>query len=97
MESRKSQHWLSLIVFLLATFGASAFGTLATFSSLQTWYPTLAKPTWNPPNAIFGPAWTTLYLLMAIAAWLVWRRGSEMEVIPAMTAYFGQLTFNVIW
>jgi tryptophan-rich sensory protein len=90
-------HWLSLFVLIAATFGASAFGALATSSSLSTWYHTLAKPAWNPPQSIFGPVWATLYLVMAIAAWLVWKRGSETEVIPAMTTYFGQLVLNVLW
>jgi tryptophan-rich sensory protein len=93
----KKQHWLSLIVLLFATFGATAFGTLATTSSLTTWYPTLAKPSWNPPDAVFGPVWTVLYFMMAVAAWLVWRRGSEAEVVPAMTTYFAQLVLNVLW
>ena len=97
MEVPKKQHWLSLFVLLIATFVASAFGMLATTSRLATWYPSLLKPAWNPPNEIFGPVWTTLYLMMAVAAWLVWRRGSETEVIPAMTAYFGQLVLNVLW
>jgi len=97
MIPMRQQHWLSLLVLIVATFGASAFGSLATISSLTTWYPTLAKPSWNPPNAVFGPVWTVLYLLMAIAAWLVWRRGSESAVLPAMTAYVGQLVLNVTW
>ncbi len=97
MEVSKKKHWLSLFVLVFATFGLSAFGVLAATSSLGHWYQTLAKPAWNPPQAVFGPVWTALYLVMAIAAWLVWRRGSEMEVIPAMTAYFGQLVLNVIW
>jgi len=97
VDKTKKQHWLALFVLIFATLGASSFGALATFSRLATWYPTLVKPAWNPPTAIFGPVWITLYVLMAIAAWLVWRRGSEGDVIPAMTAYFGQLVLNVIW
>ena len=97
MDLSKKHHWLSLFVLIFATFGISAFGVLAASSSLGHWYQSLAKPAWNPPQQVFGPVWTGLYLLMAIAAWLVWRRGSEMEVIPAMTAYFGQLVLNVLW
>lgn len=97
MEMSKKQHWFSLFVLIFATFGISAFGVLAASSALGHWYQSLAKPTWNPPQAVFGPVWTALYLIMAIAAWLVWRRGSETEVIPAMTAYFGQLVLNVLW
>jgi tryptophan-rich sensory protein len=97
MDVSKKRHWLSLLVLILATFGASAFGVLAATSSLTSWYPSLVKPSWNPPTAIFGPIWSVLYLIMAIAAWLVWRRGSEYEVIPAMTTYFGQLMLNIMW
>ena len=97
MEMSKKHHWLSLFVLICATFGISAFGILAASSSLAHWYQALAKPAWNPPQEIFGPVWTALYLIMAISAWLVWRRGSEIEVIPAMTAYFGQLVLNVLW
>ncbi|MEP6670607.1 MAG: TspO/MBR family protein [Chthoniobacter sp.] len=97
MELSKKHHWLALFVLIFATFGLSAFGTLAVTSSLSVWYPSLAKPSWNPPSAVFGPVWTVLYLMMAVAAWLVWRRGSEAEVVPAMTAYFGQLVLNILW
>ena len=97
MGISKKRHWLSLFVLIGATFGASAFGALAASSSLGSWYHSLEKPAWNPPEAIFGPVWSVLYLIMAIAAWLVWRRGSENEVIPAMTTYFAQLVLNVLW
>jgi tryptophan-rich sensory protein len=97
MDTSKKHHWLSLFVLIGATFGASAFGALAASSSLGNWYHLLAKPSWNPPEEVFAPVWSALYLIMAIAAWLVWRRGSENEVIPAMTTYFAQLVLNVLW
>ena len=62
---------IGAVVWLVVTFGAAAIG--ARFLP-DEWYRALNKPTWNPPNSIFGPVWTVLYLLMAVAAWLVWRQ-----------------------
>ena len=62
--------WLALIGFLLLCYAVAAIGALSTASSIPTWYAALVKPTFNPPNSIFGPVWTLLYTLMAIAAWL---------------------------
>ncbi|MBU1376257.1 MAG: tryptophan-rich sensory protein [Alphaproteobacteria bacterium] len=50
-----------------------ALGSLATASNVSTWYASLEKPAFNPPNAVFGPVWTVLYVVMALAAWRVWR------------------------
>jgi len=65
---------IALVVFLVVSFSAAGIGTLATTPNIATWYAGLAKPTWNPPNWVFGPVWTFLYISMAVAAWLVWRR-----------------------
>lgn len=56
---------------MLPPLAAGALGSLATASSVKTWYPTLKKPSWNPPGAIFGPVWTTLYIMMGLAEYLV--------------------------
>lgn len=61
------------------------------------WYAALAKPSWTPPGWVFGPVWTTLYLLMAWAAWLVWRRGGEAGGRPALACYGVQLVLNALW
>ena len=86
-----------LVGFIALTFAAAALGSAATAISVEGWYQTLNKPTFNPPDWVFGPVWTLLYLLMSIAAWLVWRR----EGLPAARmplALFGvQLTLNVLW
>ena len=63
-----------LLGWLVACFGASAIGSAATISEINGWYAGLEKPSFNPPNWIFGPVWSVLFFLMAVAAWLVWRR-----------------------
>jgi len=67
---------VSLLPFVVVCFTAAGIGSLVTNSSVKTWYPELHRPAWTPPNWIFGPVWTTLYLMMAISAWLVWREWS---------------------
>ncbi len=89
--------WIALGLFLLASFTASAIGGYATFESVRTWYPTLVKPSWNPPAAIFGPVWTLLYLLMSIAAWRVWLRREQTGARPALRLFFVSLALNALW
>ncbi len=87
-----------LLVSLLIPLIAGGAGTLATNKNLKTWYPTLEKPPFNPPNWIFGPVWTTLYLLMGIAQYQVAQRGGHSE--PARRAqwiYGLQLGLNTLW
>lgn len=92
-----SQRWLVLLGFIAVTFLAAGIGGAATSSSVTTWYPTLVKPSWNPPSWVFGPVWSTLYLLMAIAAWRVWRHTENPERRTALAWYFGQLALNALW
>jgi len=61
------------------------------------WYASLEKPSWNPPNWIFGPAWTALYAMMAVAAWLVWRRGGFAAQALPLAAFLVQLLLNALW
>ena len=72
MTSLTSQprRYPALAAFLAVTFTASAIGSWATIDNVRTWYPTIAKPSWTPPNWLFGPVWTLLYTLMAIAVWV---------------------------
>ncbi|ADB18107.1 TspO and MBR like protein [Pirellula staleyi DSM 6068] len=63
--------WIGLVIFIAICLGAAALGAIATTPEIDGWYRTIAKPSWSPPNWIFGPVWTTLFILMAIAAWLV--------------------------
>ena len=79
----------------LAVGGLSGF---ATAGGVATWYPTLEKPSFNPPAWIFGPVWTLLYIAMAVAAWLVWReRTGHRRVAVPLVAYTLQLVANGLW
>ena len=77
---------------------AGIIGSLFTASSVSGWYMGLVKPALNPPSWVFGPVWTTLYALMGIAAFLVWRRGlARREVKIALGVFLGQLVLNTLW
>lgn len=98
VEALKGRSILSLIVFLSVTLLAGFVGSQLTASSNDTWYREIDKPPFNPPSWLFGPVWTTLYVAMAVAAWLVWRRGSEKTQVKTATTLFGiQLGLNVLW
>lgn len=94
---RPSNGLLSAIVSLAAAMGVAAVGGMATASSVTTWYAGLNKPAFNPPNAVFAPVWTTLFLLMALAAWRVWRAGSGSARRSALMLYAVQLVLNLLW
>lgn len=91
------QRWLVLLLFIGVTFAAAGIGGAATASSVGSWYPTLVKPTWNPPSWVFGPVWSTLYLLMAVAAWRVWRHVEHPQRRAALAWFFVQLALNALW
>ena len=86
----------ALAAFAALCLAVGAAGGLVTASSVNTWYPTLVKPAFNPPNWVFGPVWTTLYLLMALAAWRVWRSGAAGARL-ALGAWALQLALNLCW
>ena len=97
-DVRKNPAWqaLALGLFCLLCFLAAGLGSLFTTASLGSWYAGLAKPSWNPPNWIFGPVWTVLYAMMAVAGWLVWRRGGSQSWL-ALRWFAIQLALNVVW
>lgn len=73
-------------------------GAIVTLSQISTWYSALAKPWWSPPNWLFGPVWTTLYLLMGVALFLVWREGFHRRDVRFAILIFGvQLAINLLW
>jgi tryptophan-rich sensory protein len=92
-----TNQWLMLAGFVLASFAAAALGGATTAGSVRDWYPTLAKPSWNPPSWLFGPVWTALYAMMAVAAWLVWRRGGFAAQCRPLALFLTQLGLNAAW
>jgi benzodiazapine receptor len=93
----KTSQALWLIGLLAATYVAAGIGGAATAASVNGWYQTLQKPSWNPPDWIFGPVWTVLYFLMAIAAWSVWRRTGWPSARTPLAWFAAQLALNVGW
>ena len=88
---------LALVVFLALCLGVSGLGGAITATSVGTWYQTLEKPPFNPPDWVFAPVWTTLYVLMAIAAWRVWRRRGAEGRRTALSVFALQLGLNLAW
>jgi len=89
---------LKLVAAVLFCQAAGFLGSLATTPSIGGWYKGLVKPSFNPPNWIFGPVWTTLYLLMGVALFLVWRLGLKTEgVQAALILFLIQLALNTLW
>ena len=85
---------LALTGWVLLTFSASA---TAVFVSTGGWYAALAKPSWNPPSWVFGPAWTILYAMMAVAAWRVWLCGGWARQKKALGLFLLQWALNALW
>ena len=85
-----------LIGWLVACLAAGGIGALATRNA-RAFYAGLAKPAWAPPGWLFGPVWTTLYLLMGVAAWLVWRKAGWSGASGALSLFVGQLVCNAAW
>jgi len=89
---------LKLLASLVVVLVAGGIGSLATTKAIPTWYQGLVKPSFNPPNWLFGPAWTLLYLLMAVAAWLVWKQAfGAAGVKLALAVFLAQLILNTLW
>lgn len=96
--SRRVVDIIALVVAIVASQLAGAIGSMATAPAVREWYPTLTKPSFNPPSWVFGPVWITLYTLMGIAAWLVWRAGWGRPIVrAALIAFIVQLALNALW
>jgi translocator protein len=96
-QATRSRDTLGFAAFLALCLAASAVGGAATATSVGTWYQTLAKPPFNPPDWIFAPVWGALYFMMAFAGWRVWRRDGLRKAWAAMTLFALQLALNMAW
>ncbi len=96
---------IAIVISLAASAAVAGIGGLATSRGLGPWFDALRKPSWNPPSWVFGPVWTVLYVLMAIAAFLVWRAGFaagardevRRRAAAALVVYGVHLVFNALW
>jgi benzodiazapine receptor len=98
MRSVSRRDIFKLVISIIACLAAGAIGSIFTQSAIPTWYATLEKPAFNPPNWLFAPAWTLLYIMMGIAAFLVWRKGLDnRQVRIALIVFLVQLVLNALW
>ncbi len=89
---------LKLIISILICQGAGVLGSLFTSPAITTWYASIQKPSFNPPNWIFAPVWTLLFLLMGISLYLIWDKGLENKKAKTAIFLFAiQLVLNILW
>jgi tryptophan-rich sensory protein len=91
-----SQQVAGLIGWLALTFAAAALGAWASIEAKE-FYAQLSRPAWAPPAGVFGPVWTVLYLMMALSAWLIWRRYGFRLARAALVLFIVQLAVNALW
>lgn len=89
--------WLVLVAFVAACLMVGAIGAMLTASSVDTWYQGLVKPSFTPPDAVFGPVWTALYVIMGIAAWRIWQVAGFFNGRVALRLFGTQLMLNLLW
>ena len=88
---------IKLVISITLPLALGALAGLFTSSSVQGWYSSLVKPTFNPPNWVFGPVWTTLYVLMGISFYLVWSQPASKKRNSGIFIFLLQLTLNFAW
>lgn len=93
----RSRQALALACFIAIVAAVAAFGSVTSATAIDGWYNAAAKPMWTPPNAVFAPVWSVLYLTMAVAAWLVWRRPDSLARTRALRTFVIQLALNALW
>jgi tryptophan-rich sensory protein len=97
IETPSKHPWAGLFLFVAVCFAVAGTGGAVTAPKIGTWYATLAKPSWTPPDWIFAPVWSLLYLSMAVAAWLVWRQSGWAGAVAPLTLFGVQLLLNASW
>jgi translocator protein len=90
------RQWLALVPWLLACYAAAAIGGVASAGAPE-FFRALDRPAWAPPSWLFGPVWTLLYTLMAVAAWMVWRSAGWTGAGGALSLFAAQLVLNAAW
>ncbi|MFA5318436.1 MAG: TspO/MBR family protein [Patescibacteria group bacterium] len=93
MNSKFIKFFICLIIPQIA----AILGSLATTPNIQGWYSGINKPSFNPPNWIFGPVWTILFVLMGISLYLIWAEKTKINKTSAYLFFYLQLVFNVVW
>jgi len=88
---------VGLVLWVALSFCADLIGSRFTGPAVATWYGSVSRPAWAPPNFLFGPVWSALYLMMGIAAWLVWRKAGMSGAPGAMLLFGLQLIANAAW
>lgn len=88
---------LPLVISIFVAEAAGIIGSVFTFSEIPAWYATLVKPSFSPPNWIFGPVWTTLYCLMGISAFLIWQKRKSVAARTGLLVYGANLVANSLW
>lgn len=96
VSNTKGKQVLGFIGWLALSFAVAAVGAWASIDA-KIFYGQLTQPAWAPPGSVFGPVWTVLYLMMAVAAWLVWRRGGWRANSTALSLFIVQLALNALW
>lgn len=94
---QKKPWQISLLIFIVLCLLVELIGSYWTKETVSTWYPTLSKPFWTPPDWIFGPVWFCLYIMIALAGWLIYRSPPSHQRTIALFLYGSQLALNFIW
>jgi benzodiazapine receptor len=88
---------VALVLWVGLCLGVAWVGSWVTRPAIPGWYAGLVKPSWTPPSWVFGPVWISLYILMGVAAWLVWRRGGFTAATLPLALFLVQLALNALW
>jgi len=94
---KQKRLWISFVVFILICLIVQVVGSFWTKETVSTWYPALTKPSWTPPDWIFGPVWSSLYIMIGISGWLIYRAKYSQKRTVALILYGSQLALNFIW
>lgn len=96
MALERNRQVIGFVAWIAVCFVAAAIGSAASLQA-GSFYTELVRPEWAPPPAVFGPVWSILYLMMAIAAWLIWRIAGFAAARTALVLFLVQLAFNALW